>query len=604
VAGCVLALWVAGCAGKTKLKPMICDQGSICQDSDCDTICDIDEGFETERDTDHDGTPDYLDTDSDNDGISDYQEAGDDDPATPPFDRNEDGILDYLDALFPLHAPGSEGSMDASMPAMTTPPPPPPDKTPPTMTLPPPPTEAGNPRSDAGNPYEVDGGTIATVLCPADHIVPAGCAPNENDAAACDGLDNDCDGRVDNDNFCTCQRGAVRHCFAGPPGRRHVGGCQDGTQVCVGDEFAHWGACVDGTRPQAEICDGLDNDCNGCSDELAGCASKLTCPAPGDPRTPDAQPWLPYALDATRFYDGNDALAYRWEIRGSPCDRYFQTLDSSATPQSGKLSFYIANTATAQTNAVFTLSGSYEVTLIVTTPLGEIRCQWFLHVRAPGLRVELCWDKTGPIAQTLGNAVDLDLHLGKQGKTSGWDTTSDCYWKTCRGDKTPFNYANTTALSTCTGPNAQNYAAYSVIGFCPNPRLDADNRLDSQSRATYIPENINLDNPSVGDQFRVMVQYNTNVLADSLSADAGTAPSIAAHPIVNVYCAGELRGSFGGDPEQTGDAEELEMSQPGAMWRVADIAISSAGCALTPLHSPLPGGGYWLSGFDTSYGAQ
>jgi hypothetical protein len=101
-----------------------------------------------------------------------------------------------------------------------------------------------------------------------------------------------------------------------------------------------------------------------------------------------------------------------------------------------------------------------------------------------------------------------------------------------------------------------------------------------------------------------MVQYNTNVLADSLSADAGTAPSIAAHPIVNVYCAGELRGSFGGDPEQTGDAEELEMSQPGAMWRVADIAISSAGCALTPLHSPLPGGGYWLSGFDTSYGAQ
>jgi hypothetical protein len=583
-----------GCAGKAKQKPMVCDQGSICQDSDCDTICDIVEGWETRRDTDHDGIPDYLDADSDNDGISDYEEAGDDDPATPPFDRNEDGIPDYLDPLFPLHAPGSDPSAGAMAPPIVTEPP-----------VLPPPTEAGAPNTDAGNTYERDAGPIVTAICPADQIVATGCAPNENDAAACDGLDNDCDGRVDNDNFCNCQRGAVRHCFAGPPGRRHVGACQDGTQVCVGDEFAHWGPCLEGTQPQLEICDGLDNDCNGCSDELAGCASKLSCPAPGDPRTPDAQPWMPYALDATLFYAGNDASAYRWEIRGSPCDRMFGTIDPSATPASGKLSFALANAANAQATAIFTLSGSYEVTLIVTTPYGEMRCQWLLHVRAPGLRVELCWDKTGPSALSHGDAVDLDLHLGKQGKTNAWDAPNDCYWQTCQGDKTPFNYANTTALSACTGPLAPNYPAYSLIGFCPNPRLDADNKLNSLSSSAYIPENINLDNPNVGDQFRVMIQYSTNVLADRLdAADAGALPAIETHPIVNVYCAGELRASFGGDPEQLGDAEEVRISQPGEMWRVADVAISSGGCAVTPLHSPLPGGGYWLSGFDSSYGAQ
>ena len=46
------------------------------------------------------------------------------------------------------------------------------------------------------------------------------------------------------------------------------------------------------------------------------------------------------------------------------------------------------------------------------------------------------------------------------------------------------------------------------------------------------------------------------------------------------------------------------MSAPGQMWRVADIAVASGGCAVTPLQNPVLGSGYWLSSFDPSYGVQ
>jgi len=66
-------------------------------DDDGDTILNSDEGCEFNRDSDGDGTPDYLDHDSDNDGIPDFIEAGDQDPQTPPRDSDGDGIPDYVD---------------------------------------------------------------------------------------------------------------------------------------------------------------------------------------------------------------------------------------------------------------------------------------------------------------------------------------------------------------------------------------------------------------------------------------------------------------------------------------------------------------------------
>ncbi len=96
-----------------------------------------------------------------------------------------------------------------------------------------------------------------------------------------DGLDNDCDGSVD--EGCPCSAGDQRECWphwaaepAGPP-------CRKGTQICDGT----WGPCTDLVLPRPESCaeggtdcfvciDGVDNDCDGFVDDrdtgCGGCA--------------------------------------------------------------------------------------------------------------------------------------------------------------------------------------------------------------------------------------------------------------------------------------------------------------------------------------------
>jgi hypothetical protein len=83
-------------------------------------------------------------------------------------------------------------------------------------------------------------------------------------AETCNGRDDDCDGTVDNraGDACECADGAERAC--GSP----LGECSVGTQACAD---GHWGACS-GDAPTAETCDGLDNDCDGVVDDRQGVA--------------------------------------------------------------------------------------------------------------------------------------------------------------------------------------------------------------------------------------------------------------------------------------------------------------------------------------------
>jgi len=66
----------------------------------------------------------------------------------------------------------------------------------------------------------------------------------------CDGIDNDCDGLIDED--------LVRPCNTI---------CESGYETCVD---GNWGSCT-AKQPDVEICDGFDNDCDGAVDEGLDC---------------------------------------------------------------------------------------------------------------------------------------------------------------------------------------------------------------------------------------------------------------------------------------------------------------------------------------------
>jgi hypothetical protein len=430
------------------------------------------------------------------------------------------------------------------------------------------------------DPFDVPEDRVDAADVPDAPDVPdvrdVGCVPVEDRCGAAEvcgnGDDDNCNGMAD--EGCACSPGSVQACFVGPPGRRNIGVCRDGAQVC--EMTGRWGACLNGITPRSDVCNGVDNLCNGCSQQRD---CELTCPGLNDPRVPAGRPFVAYPLRGRDFYPGV-ARSWRWAVEGGPCDRL-------STRASFTLDGAAAETATLRP----LLSGDYRVTLVVVTASGRtLSCTWLVHVEGPGLRVEMCY----PESQT----IDLDLFLSRPGYRGTWypmgrdvftPTPAACGWHNCeailRGDggmvpRADWGYAASPLAACESGPHGD---AWRALGRCANPRLDIDNNL---SKATGVPENINVDAPRAGDTFRVMVHNFSGTRA---------------RPLVNVYCAGRRVATFGAAPDQVPSFEGQTNPMVGAMWRVADIRVMVAAggrtdCIVTPVARP-----DGVRGYDVTY---
>ncbi len=524
-------------------------------DSDVDTDADGDSDADGDADTDADSDSDSdADTDADADSDGDADTDADSDP--PCVDEDEDWwcVPFDCDDGDPDVNPGvpeqSGNGVDDDCNGLT-------DET----------GGDGDTDTDGDSDTDADSDVDTDSQC-IDDCTEASpvCQPamaSEDAQGLCDQLDNDCDGTVD--EGCTCGVGQVQPCFIGPPNFRDVGQCTDGTQTCVAaGEFGVWGACTGGIWPTPEICDNVDNDCDGCTDDDLCCDPLIDCSG----NLPDAQPFQAYVVDGTDFYTGGDATGWTWEMTPGPC--YETNGNRTSFTMNGQSNVTQVSGPTMSTLTLFfTLSGQYTLTMTVQTPSGPLSCSWVIHVVGPGLRVELCWDTT--------TSTDIDIQLGKVGVTDNWfgytDPTHDpCFAFNCASNWSGTSYTHVNwgyAPSPYSMCSDIPYGDWSYYGYCPNPRIDIDNNFNGPG----VPENVNLDNPNDGDQFRVFVHYFSG--------------TVVTHPVVNVYCEGILQATYGIVPQVAGFDTAGGWSYQGDGWKVVDIVAHVTGgvttCDLYPI---------------------
>ena len=427
----------------------------------------------------------------------------------------------------------------------------------------------GSTGSFVGSGGAGDGGSGGGVV-----VNPCGteCGPVELCDGIHKGLDDNCDGVVD--EGCLCGGGQASSCFKGDPSFIDAPGCLPGTMHCT--ELGTWGPCVGGKHAVSP------DNCQ--LSDPTGCG-----PINGVPfQTVDL-------FNGTGNFD-DDAMS----------DSFTVTCPTGVSP-----------CPTPSGNTYQPLqSGEYTVTYTKTVNGTQTSCQYPLYVGARGLRVELSWNYA-PSGQ-----IDLDLHMHDPSNTQNWGYASDpffgtihpqdCGFSNCKsGSFVPseatgaphwFPDSNTSPdpvnwyKDTVTPMNAGNLCYFAPRGGgtawsnankgCHSPRLDLDNitctpsATDPQSGSFCAPENINLDFPPKNQWIRVAA----HLYPGTTSSSAGQVL-----PNVKIFCDGKLAGDLGTagfhNPEspfvwQAASDQDKE-------WLVADVLFKQDQCSNECIVEPL-----------------